>query len=187
METLDSLGKILPTGHQQSRDAVHIAVMPVVAGDDLCLGQRLRLAFGTTSMVLSGDRNHDDYIGIVDPFLERGPRKGQEFFMWLRPGTINSLRHEWRHPTIDAANKKPISEAERWLRAFASKWNFDYDEMIAASQEEDGYVTARGIDLHSASELDYGDEDLFWQHIETLTGQEFNAERKSSFMWSCSC
>ena len=186
METVSFLGKLLPENHEQHRDAVHIAVMSVVAGEELRPGEKIRLMFGTTDVVLSGEYN-DDYIGRADPFLEGWKiEKGQKFWMWLRPGSINGLRHEWTHPTIDG-EQKPVSESELWLRQFADKWNFGYNEMIAGALEDDGYVTARGIDLHSASELDIGDEELFWQHIETLTGKQLDEDHKRTFNWSCSC
>ena len=77
--------------------------------------------------------------------------------------------------------------ADTWLHEFAERWNFDFDEMIAQAQHEDGYAVARGIDLHGRLELAHGDEDLFWQHLETLTGLHFSREHQENFGWSCSC
>lgn len=106
------------------------------------------------------------------------------------------MRHEWQHP--DFANELPVNEqahdktleksqAEAWLRAFASKWCFNYDDMIARAKIEEGYVVAKGIDLHSASDLDPGDEDQFWRNIEILTGSTFDHDHRRNFAWSCSC
>ena len=191
MEVINTLGKLLPENHEQHRDAVHIAVMPVVAGEDLRPGEKIRLMFGTTDVALSGEYN-DDYIGIVDPFLAGiGSQECRAKSFWdVLPetsGTITGLRHEWTHPIVDG-KQKAISESELWLRQFADKWNFDYDEMVAgALSKEFGYVAARGIDLHSAGELAPGDEILFWQHIETLTGKKLDEGHKKAFCWSCSC
>ena len=90
METIENIGKILPADHQQERDAVHIALMPVVAGQDLCAGQKLRLMWGT-NVVMDGSYN-DDYVGIADPFiglddpldlrLHAQIKKGQFFLLW---------------------------------------------------------------------------------------------------------
>ena len=186
METIQTLGQFLPEHHNQSRDAIHIAVMPVEAGEDLKPGQKLRLRYGTNSVVLSGSYN-DDYIGRADPFIDDWRiKKGQKFWMWLRPGTITGLRHEWVHPTIDC-EQKPLGPSELWLREFAEKWNFDYGEMITEALEKDGYIVARGRDLHDAGELDPGEEDLFWQHIEIITGEKVSEGHKKNFGWSCSC
>ena len=185
-ETITTLGKLLGKNHDQHRDAVHIAVMPVVAGEPIRPGERLRIKFGTDDVVLCGEYN-DDYVGRADPFIEAYEIKtGEKFWMWLRPGTITGLRHEWTHRTIDA-EKKPLSDSETWLREFAEKWNFNYNAMIEAAQEKGSYITARGRDLHSANELDEGDEELFWYHISKLTGKKFNTEHKKGFCWSCTC
>lgn len=188
MEAIETLGTILPEGHSFNRDAVHVAIVPVIAGEDLRPGCRLRMVYGTTNTVINGDSNHDA-IGIADPFI-RGWRieKGQKFWMWLNPGTITGLRHDWTHPAFDG-QRATTTEAEKWLREFACKWNFDYDEMIAAAigDEDDAYVVARGIDLHSATELDPGDEDRFWSCIEAIHGTTASDERRQKFSWSCSC
>lgn len=186
-ETLDTLGKVLPQNHTQGRDAVHIAVMPVVAGEEgLRPGEKLRIKFGTDDVVVSGDYNENDYLGIVDPFIQSyGLKKGEKFWMWLRPGTITGLRHEWTHAKIDAP-KPQANDSELWLRNFADEWNFDYDEMVKNAQYDDGYITARGRDLHGRSELG-GDETLFWYHMEKLTGKKFGDDHRENFGWSCSC
>lgn len=80
-----------------------------------------------------------------------------------------------------------LSASVDWLKAFADKWNFDYDEMIEAAQDKEGYITARGIDLHHASELDPGDEAEFWRHMEALTHTEFSDDHRKDFVWSCTC
>jgi len=129
----------------------------------------------------------EDSIGIADPFLKMGDiKKSDKFWMFLHPGTITSLRHEWIHPEIDK-EQKFSSESEQWLMEFASKWNMRYDEMLAGAQEEGGYTVARDLDLHSAGELDPGDEQLFWHHAEIVLGQKFSDEHKREFQWSCSC
>lgn len=186
-ETINTLGKFLPDDHDQHRDAVHIAVMPVVAGEELQPGEKVRIKFGTTDVAMSAEYN-DDYVGLVDPFLkcQWEVKVGQKFWLWLRPGTITGLRHEWTHPVLDK-KQEPVSESETWLRQFADKWNFDYNEMLISAVEVGGYITARGKDLHSAGELDPGDEDLFWQHIQTLTKKELDDKHKQKFCWSCTC
>lgn len=184
-EPIESIGQILEGDYE--RDAIHIAVMPVILDEDLRPGCPLRIVFGTENHVVDA---YTGGVGILDPFL-RGYeiRKGSKCWMFLYPNSITGLRHNWHHPLID----KPItnmSEAEKWLRNFASRWNFNYDEMIAAATNRDDddhhYVTAGGIDLHSAGELGE-DHDLFWEHLEKLTNEQFDEHHRNSFIWSCSC
>lgn len=190
METVKTLGEFLPEFHNQSRDAVHIAVVPVTAGEDLRPGEKLRVTFdsllSSEYVVMNGDYN-EDYIGRADPFIEGWQiKKGAKFWMWLRPGTITGLKHVWTHPTLDG-KREPVSKSELWLRQFADKWNFDYHNMIENSLKKTGSITARGKDLHSATGLDPGDEDLFWQHIEALTNRKLSTKHKEEFCWSCTC
>lgn len=199
MDPIKSLGTILEGEHQ--RDAIHIAVQPVVAAE--------RLKPGTHVAVIT---DHDDglvhvhrtgeKIGVIDPFLKEPVEKGQRCHMFLYPGTITGLRHEWTHPAllshVDAHQVRKVTNAllgdsEMWLRNFAIKYSLDYHELLRAATEESDdiknfgrYVTANGRDLHGASELGE-DHDLFWQHLENYTGKKFDATHRDSMGWSCSC
>ena len=86
------LGKLAPDN--AFRDAVHVAVAPIVAGEDLIPGAHVGLinnqAYGA----------HPEPIGVVDPFLERGPNRGEKFWLFLYPNTVTSLRHAWTHPAF---------------------------------------------------------------------------------------
>lgn len=184
-----SVGKILKDS-EGCRDAIHVAVLPVVAGVDIRRSARIKVAHGTTDVALPahGPEYGDPGIGIADPFLDCVVRKGQRFWMFLLPNTITGLRHDWTHPALDDV-RVPGSEAETWLRSFAEKWNFDYDELIAEASsipQADHFITARGVDLHDAEELG-PDHDLFWQHLEALTGERYGERHRKVFGWGCSC
>lgn len=179
------------------RDAIHVAVVPLVAGETLYRGTRVRLKSGSLEVVLKGDYN-EDAIGIVDPFLSDDYcwrlEKGQRFWCFLFPGSVTGMRHEWQHPAFMNV-RPPGSMDEEWLREFADRWNFDWDELIQAAtcardpnaEEWEGpYVTARGVDLHSAGELGE-DHDLFWEHLEGYTGQKFDQAHREGMGWSCTC
>ena len=199
-DTQKLVGRILGDD-QRRRDAVHCAIMPVTAADD-CLqpGQRVKIVRGTESLVTRarGPEYEDPGIGIVDPFLMNSVRKGQRFFLFLPPCTITGLYHEWTHPLIDGRNEvstprrdQSTSESERWLRAFARKWNFNYKVMVAeASAKTRGKgrhaVIAKGTELSGRKELGE-DHDLFWDHLEKLTRQTFGEEHRMNLVWSCSC
>lgn len=77
LDTIETLGKLIPESRSPRRDAVHIAVMPVVAGEELRPGDKLRIQFGTADVVMCGEYN-DDYVGRADPFLELAELKQEQ-------------------------------------------------------------------------------------------------------------
>lgn len=93
-----TLGRPLASGAKAARDAIHVAVVPVVADEELAPGAHVSLVPGTTDRIASADES----IGIVDPFLPHPARVGQTVWMLLYPGTITSLRHDWTHPDFDS-------------------------------------------------------------------------------------
>lgn len=183
------LGKII-TKKDAKRDCVHIAIVPLVAGEDIRRGESIKLAYGTADIALNAEQAYgDDVIGIADPYLsEYRVEKGQRFYGFLTPGTVTGMTHHWQHPKFDNV-KKPKDEHEAWLRAFCDKWNFRFDELIQAGTSDDDcdYVTAYGRDIHSRSDLDEGEETEFWSHLEALTGKTFSEEHRARERWSCSC
>lgn len=78
------------------RDAVHVAVAPVVAGQSLWPGQHVGIAEGKawTECV--------NLIGIVDPFRCGRVFLGERFWLLLYPGTVTNLRHTWQHSAFKA-------------------------------------------------------------------------------------
>lgn len=104
------------------RDAIHVAICPVVAGENLIPGEPIALKKGTTDTAVVNGLNS---LGIVDPFLPGNVKKGQRFWMFLNPKTITSLRHEWVHPSLPL----PVEQnAEAWLA--------DKDEEIERLQKQ---------------------------------------------------
>lgn len=101
MESL-GIGKIIET--EQHRDAVHMAIVPVVAHDHLSPGQHVGVKEGHSCSA--------DPIGIVDPFLWSTVQARDKFWLFLYPGSITSLRHEWTHPAFEF-KESPISDEEK--------------------------------------------------------------------------
>jgi hypothetical protein len=188
------LGRIL-TDDKGTKDAIHIAVIPLIAGEDLRSGEKIKLKFNSENIALSADYDEQNAFGIVDPFLineDRYVEKGQRFYGLLFPGTVTGMRHEWQHPIFNAP-KKEICEHEAWIRNFCDEWNFDYDELIrVALSDEDyketygRYIVSHGHDLHHRNELG-PDHDLFWEHLEALTNKKFNQDHRDGMGWSCTC
>ena len=97
MQEWPRLGKILKG--VTVRDAVHVAILPVVAGEKLDPGQQVDLLSDLRTAhpaLVKGS-----CVGVVDPFLPFAVQPGQWFYLLLPPGSITSLRHDWTHPAID--------------------------------------------------------------------------------------
>ncbi len=87
-----SLGTIL--GPERHRDAVHIAIAPVVAAVPLAPGEHI-------GILPDGRAGRcDKLLGIVDPFLPKHAEIGERFWLFLYPNSITSLRHVWSHPAF---------------------------------------------------------------------------------------
>lgn len=182
-----NLGQIITT--EQQRDAVHIAVAPVIAARSLQPGQRIEFVDGSTDTVKG---SIGVGIGIVDPFLTRDVGKGDRFWAWLTPGSITSLRHNWTHPaftTAVQASDKASDDArhsETWLRAYAMRIkpyeNPDeaYRNLIKGLKTRE--VFAHGTDLCGVGDLPDASE--LRHHAEKLLGICINWD---DFSFSCSC
>lgn len=88
------MGSII--NEEVARDAIHMAVAPVVAAEDLRPGMHVYLT--SYGEAVHSIEVGESPVGIVDPFLRRPVRKGQQFWLLLYPNTVTSLRHEWEHP-----------------------------------------------------------------------------------------
>jgi len=84
------------------RDALHIAVAPVEAGEYLEPGERVYIGAGGVALVQARDGfvARTPPVGVVDPFLATAVYTGQRFWLFLFPATITSLRHVWTHPAF---------------------------------------------------------------------------------------
>jgi hypothetical protein len=180
----DKIGKLIEQGEQ--RDAIHIAVAPVIAKVVLAPGARIGFVEESTELVTNDTKNP---IGIVDPFLMKPVQVGKRFWMFLFPNTVTSLRHEWTHPAFpsDTSIKE---QSEQWLRRYACKLNpytlEDKGEEAAyqlmMSYIADGIVYAHGADLHGLYELDDAEE--FFGHLAVVLGKPVDRE---NLTYSCSC
>ena len=92
-DALDTLGTIIDD--KQKRDAIHLAVEPVIAGQPLLAGERITVRDGVAWAAVD-----DQVLGIVDPFLFGGVATGERFWFVMLPRMVHSLRHVWTHPAF---------------------------------------------------------------------------------------
>lgn len=197
-DALETLGTIID--ERAGRDAIHLAVEPVEAGEPLTPGRHVYLADGKAYVALEGKG-----VGIVDPFLGDWVRPGQRFWLVVYPRQITSLRHVWTHPAFDDA---PQSGNPSESRAISKKWLEDWladsdsglslDQFIEVleggrvsfSDDEndydpssvelmdDEYIICRGFDAHEEIPAEV------WIHLENVTGRSSPARPQ---YFTCSC
>lgn len=112
-DTIKSLGSIIKD-QDAAKDAIHIAIAPVVAAITLGVGEHVGFIDGSCEKVSIRAAVH---IGIVDPFLRTSVMAGERFWLFLYPGTITSLRHDWTHPAFTGAPSKEDVAFLDWLRS----------------------------------------------------------------------
>lgn len=174
-DALDTLGFIID--HTAQRDAIHLAVEPVVAGEWMIPGQNVVIEDGKAVSAKVGAG-----VGIVDPFLMKPVKPGERFWLVLMPRTIRSLRHVWEHPAFPKGYARSKTEAEAWLKEFC-EGNISYEHLISGIllgeiEVDDTAVHVSGFDAHG----DIPPE--FWDHFETVTGME---PKHRPTYFSCSC
>ncbi len=169
------LGQIITT--EQQRDAVHIAVAPVEAATRLLPGYPVELD-ASGRAVMAKERG----IGVVDPFLEIGVPKGGRFWLFLYPGSITGLRHEWSHPAFDGRAENPMDEkakSEAYLQSLATLCGVDYERMMDCMDEDD-YISM-GDNEHYKQVLP--EAEVLEKHFENVRGHK----PKSTYVFSCAC
>jgi hypothetical protein len=167
MEPITTLGKIITK--PQQRDAIHIAIAPVVAEETLAPGQAVA---------------HGDHIGVVDPFLTASVRKGQTFWLMLYPNTIRGLRHEWTHPAFSADPVKAMSE--EWLRQLADRMDRSYEDVLEMGRE--GVATGAAYAGDDSAQTTVEDvKDEFWTHYEIVSGQRVTPDQRENIYFRCAC
>ncbi len=158
------LGKILE--HDRLRDAVHIAVIPMIAGNRLLPG---------THVMLENDRAVDAVgrkraVGIVDPFLQDLVRPGERFWLFLYPGSIRGLRHDWSHPSFPPEDRWDAKAASMdWMARYANQTGIPYEMLL---------------ERHSGDNEGFEPVAEFWHHYQVLTGKDPEEDGR---YFSCAC
>ncbi len=178
----------------QHRDAIHIAVAPVVAAEPLKPGQHVGFVQdGDTAIVgpiADGSRSPQNkaVIGIVDPFLTVAVKKGDRFYLFLYPQTITSLRHEWTHPAfgLESTIMPPTKSASvLWIKEFADELDQTYNRLMDAAQlwvDDEDYTFDNS---ERYKRVDGAKWPIFWRHFEVVTGTK--VKDHNAHFFTCSC
>jgi hypothetical protein len=160
-------------------------VAPVEAGEKLAPGQHVGINAAGKAMC-----RHTTSIGIVDPFLTVNVQIGERFYLFLYPGSITSLRHEWVHPAFKEVNPSlidssvPHAEAKKRIAEIANIGRMSYDGIMEAAErwisDQDYHVFA--FDTPDEFYSDSSTMREFWTLYAAITGKV----GEGSF-FSCSC
>lgn len=171
------------------RDAIHIAVAPVMAAEQLTPGQHVGFVDRTKAMVGTNTRQ---LLGIVDPFLPGPVSEGTRFYLCLYPRTITGLRHDWNHPAfaqetaVVVVAEKDMAFSEKWLRAYAANLNCldDREKAFHSLIEglQSGLILIHGRDVHDVEELPYVEK--LKEHAENYLGTKVDWDMLT---FSCTC
>lgn len=163
------------------RDAIHIAVCPCIAGVQMRAGRHVGVKEGVASPLF-------EHIGIVDPFLKSDVEKDQHFYVFLYPGSITSLRHQWTHP---AFNKVVISEDVQgesiaWLRQFAIRSDKSYTELLRIGEKAIKERYGQYVGDDNDSDLFNENKHLFVKHVALVLGL-MPPDDVDTYYFSCAC
>ncbi|MNK14271.1 hypothetical protein D3C87_323710 [compost metagenome] len=210
-DALETLGFILAP-NQGARDAIHLAVEPVIAGHSLKAGDHIGIKDGK-AVSHKYVRNRDvKLLGVVDPFLGLDLVEGEHFWLVVYPRQITSLRHVWVHPDFASEAAPAMVEQapkERTLKEIAYQWIENYAESISGSyhdyySDETRYAQITAEELIDTAkthlrEGSWGDyivyggkfegestDPEFWNQLEIYLEEEIPENNRRSF-FSCSC
>lgn len=201
-DALETLGTIIDG--RQKRDAIHLAVEPVIAGEDFHPGTHINVIDGVAFYASPGSG-----LGIVDPFLLQKVNKGERFWFVMYPRTVHSLRHVWTHPAFPdeigaVTEETPAAilearkiESENWLREFCENKDGydcpDYETVIEliSNGELREFGSEGGYSTYTEESLYFFGHDAhglippeFWVHAENVLGCKLD---KRPQYFSCSC
>jgi hypothetical protein len=136
---------VLP-GAEVGRDAVHVAIIPLMSDDFLSPGDHVGWtddywADQTEPAAQRITKYAREKFGIVDPFFMGKVEPGTRVWVCLYPTSITSLRHVWSHPMVpdEPMTLTPKMEAEMRLKELASSVRVDYEEFLEGLPTSDMY------------------------------------------------
>jgi hypothetical protein len=156
----------------EERDAIHVPVIPVIAGDYLNPGEHVGIMGSRRN--LTATRSADP-VGIIDPFLKQTVNRGQKCWLFVYPGTIVSLRHNWEHPAFEKVDDDPNVQASmRWMEDIADRFQRREPDSYEWLMEEADKIVSGEEDYITFSTDSYRgefDAEEFWHHYSVIRGK----------------
>lgn len=209
-DALEHLGTIITD--KEKRDAIHLAVFPIQAGEGLYPGAHIYRDEDDGLAYMATEDNPG--IGIVDPFLTQLVKQEEWIYLVVYPRQITSLRHVWEHPAFPPSGEtegfvvedvrptldevKAKLNAELWLRNCINAMDtpgFDAVMEVLTTGSWTGsdgwggsvYGEWDGEYIHFTGVDASGHiPSEFWDHLEVYTGHTFSHANRPTY-FSCAC
>lgn len=182
-DTLRSIGTT--SDNARPRDAVHIAVVSMqsdyyiypgeAVGLDVDAGKAIRLGTG------KGLLGKDFIIGVADPFLDGPVPPGSHFWVFLTPGSITSLRHNWTHPAFPDTEASMYPDA---VHRIADGYGVSPEKVIEQALLFDGNWETHGFVNHDIDYPTASDLEQLWAYLNSM-GHKMRS--KPGNFYSCAC
>lgn len=186
-DALATLGTIIT--EKEKRDAIHLAVIPAIAGQELSVGADVGIYEGKAYHRYGPALAHINHVGIVDPFLKKEVKQGERFWLVIYPRMITSLRHVWVHPAFpDETTAEPIDEAAQGrararLQFVANGAGFlTVDELLEEIEGSKHHVRAQ-----HGHEPDTQLDESFWRDWSLVTGKPMPSPDDRPSYFKCTC
>lgn len=172
------------TPKDNQRDAVHVCIVPIVVGEDMNPGDKVRMGTDRRAYHAQGA----EPVGVIDPFIKLRIAAGQLAYLILTPGTQRTLTHQWTHPAFDGGTRE---DSILWVRCFAEQVGLGFAAVMGGADtwlrtwqryKDSQYGGGHYIAAHHLKGQSVPDE--FWDHYEAITGDAVPAHKKGSF-FSC--
>lgn len=175
------LGRLITT--PQHKDATHVALAPITAGEKLRPGEHV---LARTDGVAVKPSSMEEAVGIVDPFLREPVQEGQKFWLFVYPNTVTGMRHEWEHPMFPdpKAWENFSGTGERRIREIAADLGISYEKLMQGTADwiAHGRYLSEGPVLEGAVV-----PDDFWEAYEKVVGKTVPSDKIQPSFFSCSC
>ena len=173
-----------PPAPDAARDAVHVAIAPVVAETQMMRAQRIRVD-GTHARAVSAAEHAN---AIVDPWITNDVEAGELVWVLMNPGTITAIRHHWQHPDVRDVPDEARASAIAWLKEevcdpTSRSLQGVLEDAIRHAESDGGFKRyAQSGDGEDATIEDLPDlyaiveTERFWQCVNILAGTNHDLE-----------
>jgi len=151
------------------KDAIHVAIVSVRAGEFLHPGRRVTLNEHREAV------NDAKGIGVADPFLKGRIEKGENLWILMDASQVANVQHTWDHELDFSPPERVVAESKQ-LACHADKLGVTYTQLMDAARKlvDDG-TSSKYEGILSEEDLENVQEEMwdFWYDWAEETGHEF--------------
>ena len=162
----------------EQRDAIHVAIIPQLAGMKLYPGDRVKVHPTDPRAVRADDGGGE---GIVDPFLYGPVHEGETFWLVLHPETVTGMRHHWSHPLFDGEQTE-VEPPDEVIQRTADACGKTVSALMADAR---AYIQHGDWRADNSERYKDADWEAFWPAFNAVEGENVNPEHYAPY--SCSC